>query len=121
MAQKPRCPKRNAAVMRARQLRREPSPAEFRLWLVLRQRPDGLKFRRQHPFDRCTADFYCPAAKLVVEVDGDSHSMGDNPQRDAGRDRWLASLGLRVLRIDAADVMRDLESAVTTILLAARG
>ena len=107
--------------MRARQLRREPSPPEFRLWQALRERPGGFKFRRQHPFDRCRVDFYCPAAKLVVEVDGDSHSMSDNPQRDAGRDRWLGTLGLRVLRIDAADVMRDLDSAVTAILVAARG
>lgn len=121
MAQRPQWEKRNAAVLRARQLRREPTPAEFRLWQVLRQRPDGLKFRRQHPFDRCRVDFYCPAAKLVVEVDGDGHSMGDNPERDAARDRWLGSLGLNVLRIDAADVMRDIQSAVTTILLAARG
>jgi very-short-patch-repair endonuclease len=111
---------RNAAILRARALRRAPTPPEFRLWLLLRQRPDGLKFRKQHPLGSYTLDFYCPAVKLVIEVDGDSHSMGDNPARDRRRDAWLREQGLRVLRFDAADVMRDVESVVTAILLAAR-
>jgi len=66
-----------------------------------------------------TLDFYCPAAKLVVEVDGDSHGMGDNPTRDMRRDAWLRERRLRVLRFDAGDVMKDVESVVTAILLAA--
>jgi very-short-patch-repair endonuclease len=106
--------------MRARQLRREPTPAEYRLWLALRDRPGGFKFRRQHPFDRCTVDFFCPAVRLVVEVDGDSHSMGDRPERDAARDAWLRSLGLRVVRYDARDVMNALEAVLTDILHQAR-
>lgn len=110
---------RNAAVLRARQLRREPTPPEYRLWQVLRTRPEGLKFRRQHPFERCTVDFFCPAARLVVEVDGDSHSMGDAPERDARRDAWLRQQGLRVLRFDARDVMNDLEAVVRSIVAAA--
>jgi very-short-patch-repair endonuclease len=112
--------RRNDAILRARRLRREPSPAEYRLWQVLRQRPGGLKFRRQHPFDRCTADFYCAAAKLVIEVDGDSHSMGNQPNLDARRDAWLGKQGIRVLRFDAADVMKDEEAVVRFILDAAR-
>ncbi|HEU0099911.1 MAG TPA: endonuclease domain-containing protein, partial [Allosphingosinicella sp.] len=81
---------------------------------------DGLMFRRQHPFERCTADFYCASARLVVEVDGDGHDMGDNPEFDLRRDEWLRQRGLRVLRFNAADVMKDLESVVTAIVLAAR-
>jgi very-short-patch-repair endonuclease len=88
------------------------------LWLYLRQRPDGLKFRRQHPFGPYVVDFYCPAARLVVEVDGDSHGMGANPSRDRQRDAWLRERGLRVLRFGAGDVMKDTESVVTAILLA---
>jgi very-short-patch-repair endonuclease len=88
--------------------------------LYLRQRPDGLKFRKQHPFERCTVDFYCPAVRLVVEIDGESHSMGDRPVRDARRDAWLREKGLKIIRFDAADVMNDLESVVSAILLAAR-
>jgi very-short-patch-repair endonuclease len=113
--------RRNSAINRARQLRREPTPPEFRLWQALRLRPGGLKFRRQHPLDRCTADFYCPAARLVVEVDGDGHGMGDNPERDVRRDAWLRSQGLKVLRLDARDVMNDLNAVVRAILVHAEG
>ncbi len=111
---------RNAAILRARALRRAPTPPEYRLWLLLRQRPDGLKFRKQHPLGPYTLDFYCPAFKLVVEVDGESHGMGDNPARDRRRDSWLSEQGLRVLRFDSADVMKDVESVVTAILAAVR-
>jgi very-short-patch-repair endonuclease len=111
---------RNSAVIRARGLRRAPTPPEYRLWQALRQRPGDLKFRHQHPLGRLTLDFYCPAAKLVVEVDGDSHSMGDRPERDAARDAWLPSQGLRVVRYDARDVMNALEAVVTDITRHAR-
>jgi len=90
------------------------------LWRVLRERPEGLKFRRQHPIGRCIVDFYCPAAKLVIEIDGESHSMGDRPERDARRDWWLRSQGLQIKRFVAADVMTDLSSVGTAILLACR-
>ena len=93
---------------------------EAYLWQALRRRPGGLKFRRQHPFERYTADFYCAAAKLVVEIDGASHGMGDNPERDAQRDASMRNQGLQVLRFNAGDVIKDVESVVTAILLAAR-
>jgi very-short-patch-repair endonuclease len=109
---------RNKVVMRARELRRRPTLPEALLWQMLRQRPDGFKFRKQHPFDWYVVDFYCPAARLVVEVDGESHSMGDRPERDACRDAWLRGQDLRVLRFAAADVMNDLQSVVTAIILA---
>ena len=111
---------RNAVVQKARRLRRSPSPPESRLWHQLRTRPEGLKFRRQHPFGPFIVDFYCPAVRLVVEVDGDCHELGERPAQDANRERWLQGQGLRVLRFNAADVMKDVNSAVTAILLAAR-
>src|SRR3954465_11705486 len=61
--------RRNAAVLRARALRRDLSLPEGLLWQILRTRPGDLKWRHQHSFERCTADFYCPAVRLVVEVD----------------------------------------------------
>jgi len=91
---------------------------EGMLWQVLRQRPEGFKFRRQHPIGRCVVDFYCPASRLVIELDGESHSMGDNPERDAHRNAWLRAQGLRVMRFAARDVINDLESVVAAILLA---
>jgi very-short-patch-repair endonuclease len=109
---------KNDVVMRARALRREMTLPEGMLWQVLRTRPNGLKFRRQHPLGRCIVDFYCPTARLVVEVDGESHSMGDQPERDSRRGEWLEAQGLRVIRFGAADVMRDLQSVVTAIIRA---
>ena len=111
---------RNTTVLRARELRRSPSLPEGLLWQALRERPFGLKFRRQHPLGPYIADFYCASAGLVVEIDGQSHAMGDRADRDVRRDRWMSEQGLRVLRIAADDVMKDLESAVTAITLACR-
>jgi very-short-patch-repair endonuclease len=93
---------------------------EAYLWQALRRRPGGLKFRRQHPFERYTADFYCAAVKLVVEIDGAAHGMGHNPGRDLRRDESMQEEGLTVLRFNADDVIRDVESVVTAIVLAAR-
>ena len=56
---------------------------EGMLWQVLRERPRA-QVPPQHPIGRFVVDFYCPAARLVIEVDGVSHSMGDNPERDCG-------------------------------------
>lgn len=111
---------RNAVVMRARELRRSPTLPEGLLWQALRKRPQGLKFRRQHPLGPNVVDFYCPASRMVVEVDGESHNLGDRPLQDARRDGWLREQGLRVIRFNAGDVMKDLESALTAILLEAR-
>ena len=120
MPQPNRSPDRNAVLMRAREQRRRPSLPEGMLWPVLRTRRGGFKFRRQHPFGWYIADFYCPAARLVIEVDGQAHSMGERPEHDLRRDSWLRAQGLRVLRFAAADVMNDLNSVVTAITLACR-
>lgn len=110
---------RNEVVLRARALRRAMTLPEGLLWQALRKRPSGLKFRRQHPIGQYIADFYCASARLIVEVDGEGHSMGSRPLRDARRDQWLNAQGLRVLRIAALEVMRDVEHAVIRIVQAA--
>jgi very-short-patch-repair endonuclease len=112
---------KNEVVLQARALRREMTLPEGMLWQLLRQRPDGFKFRRQHPIGRCIVDFYCPASRLVIELDGEAHSTEDRTERDKRRDRWLHDQGLRVIRFGARDVMIDLQSVVTAILLACRG
>jgi very-short-patch-repair endonuclease len=103
-------------VTKARKLRREMSPPELLLWQVLRTRPGGLKFRRQHPVGPYVIDFYCAKIRLAVEVDGAAHDMGSNPAHDAQRDRWLENHGVRSVRLLAADIFRDMEAAVTRIL-----
>ena len=103
-------------VGQARQLRRDMSLPEVLLWQALRLRPAGHKFRRQHPADRFTPDFYCHRARLVIEVDGEAHGRGDRPARDAARDAWFAARGIDVLRITAADVLHDLNSVVDGVV-----
>ena len=95
------------ALEAARVLRKQMSLPEGLLWQHLRQRPMGLKFRNQHPIDGFVADFYCHSAKTIIEIDGISHDMGDNPERDVKRDAKLRALGLQVIRIPATDVLRD--------------
>ena len=111
---------KSETVLRARALRRDLTLPEGMLWQALLQRPDGLKFRRQHPIGRCIVDFYCAAARLAIEVDGESHSMGDRPNRDLRRDHWLRDQGVQVIRFTATEVMTDLQSVVTATLLACR-
>ena len=81
----------------ARQMRRRPTPAEDLLWKRLRGcQLARFKFYRQHPIDRFIVDFYCPAAALVVEVDGDVHRQ--QVEADQEREQVLSELGFRVIR-----------------------
>jgi very-short-patch-repair endonuclease len=87
---------------RARYLRKNMTLTEWRLWLKLRGRQlDGWKFRRQHPIGEYIVDFYCPAARLVVELDGSSHDDGTAFDYGQRRQAWLESQGYRVLRFRA--------------------
>src|SRR2546421_7372614 len=104
------------ATSRARELRKKMTPPERRLWNVLRLRPSGFKFRRQHPFGYYTLDFFCYEAALCIEIDGFAHELGSNPQRDGRRDDWLASQGVHTARIAATDVRDNLEGVIEFIL-----
>lgn len=107
---------------RARRQRREMSLPEVLLWQALRGKAaGGLRFRNHHPISRLTLDFYCPSAKLGLEIDGEAHGRGDQPDRDARRDGFLASRGIRVLRVPAVDILRPdgLEDVVRGIVAAA--
>ena len=100
----------------ARKLRRAMSLPEVILWRALRQRPNGLKFRRQHPSGPYVLDFFCGDARLAVEVDGEAHSRGDRPTRDEVRDRWLGAAGIATLRVAAVDVLKDADAVVRWIV-----
>ncbi len=101
---------------RARALRRSMTLPEVLLWRVLRQRPHGFKFRRQHPLGPYVLDFYCSIALVAVEVDGMAHDLGINPQRDVARDEWLATHSIKTLRYPAPDVLDDLEAVIRSIV-----
>ena len=85
---------------RAKELRRNMTDAEHRLWYHLRAHRLGGKFRRQQPLGRYIVDFVHLGARLVVEADGGQHNGSD---RDAARDAWLQANGYRVLRFATGD------------------
>jgi very-short-patch-repair endonuclease len=94
--------------------------AEAVLWRKLRNRRlDGWKFRRQLPIGPFTVDFACLAARLVVEVDGDSH-VGRQAY-DVRRQHWLETRGFHVMRLESAFVVRSPDAACERILMRLRG
>jgi len=97
-------------LKRARALRRKMTLPEVILWQELRgARFKQLRFRRQHAIGPYILDFYCPAARLAVEVDGSAHDHERQFRHDERRDRWLAGQSIRVMRIAARDILRDEE------------
>jgi very-short-patch-repair endonuclease len=103
-------------LRRASHLRRNLTPPEARLWSCLKAKSvAGYRFRRQHPIGPYILDFYCPAARLAVEVDGALHDFPDQQAHDERRTQWLKHQGIRVLRIRATDV-RDYLSGVLDLI-----
>jgi len=97
----------------ARDLRQTSTDAEQKLWFHLRGgRPNGLKFRRQHPIPPYVVDFYCEAWKLVVELDGSQHGE----VVDHARTKFLESCGLMVLRCWDNDALQQTEAVLEAIL-----
>ncbi len=99
---------------RVRDARRESTPAERKLWAQLRARQlNGAKFRRQVWIGPFIADFFSADAKLIVEVDGDSHA--ERNAYDEQRTVWLNGEGFRVVRVTNADVMGNIEGVLEFI------
>jgi len=103
----------------ARELRREMTPAEQELWDHIRASRLGVRFRRQQPVGPYVVDFYCSIARVVVELDGDTHA--DTQEDDAERDAMLVGMGVRVLRFPNAEVFEDVDGVVAKIAEAVSG
>jgi very-short-patch-repair endonuclease len=98
----------------ARDLRRTMTRAETLLWRHLKaHRIEGLGFRRQTPIGPYIVDFVCHAARLIVELDGESHDFAARQSRDEARDKWLKAQGFKVLRFANDEVLGNLEGVVT--------
>jgi very-short-patch-repair endonuclease len=103
----------------ARSLRKRATAPERILWRRLRNRNfAGYKFRRQHPLNPYTLDFYCPAAKLAIELDGGGHNYRVGRSRDQTRAAFLSDHGILVLRFWNHQVHRELDSVLQAIWLA---
>ena len=107
-------PYRRDLKRRSQSLRRDPSPAERKLWYeFLRDHP--VKFTRQKPLGHYIADFYCASHRLVVEVDGDTHFTESGDLYDERRTRALEAEGIRVLRVANLEVMQQFEGVCQKI------
>jgi very-short-patch-repair endonuclease len=105
-------------MLAARGHRKEPTPAEERLWLALRDgKLGGLNFRRQHPVGPFILDFYCPKKKLCIEVDGGIHDA--RREMDEARTEALGTLKIRVIRFRNEEVLDELSSVLKRIAAAA--
>jgi very-short-patch-repair endonuclease len=109
--------KTSAIIVRAaRELRQEATDAETRLWDALQShRLAGLKFRRQHPYERFVLDFFCVEHQLAVELDGGVHAEPTQAARDAERTEFLQSRGIRVLRFKNETVENEIEAVLKQI------
>jgi very-short-patch-repair endonuclease len=114
MGHPPFIPYRRTLKARAQSLRRDPTPAERKLWFeFLRDLP--VRFTREKPLGHYIADFYCASRLLVIEVDGDSHFTDRGAGHDASRTAALEGWGIRVLRVTNLEVMHQFEGVCQRI------
>ena len=98
---------------RRRQLRRQPIPSEAKFWMFLRNRQyRGLKFRRQHSIGGYILDYFCPALRLAIEIDGDSHLKPGRDIYDERRQRWIERQGVTIVRFLSSDVINNFEGVI---------
>jgi very-short-patch-repair endonuclease len=100
----------------AQQLRENMTDSENHLWWKIKTKQvNGLIFYRQKPIGDYIVDFYCPKAKLVIEIDGSHHFIGETIEYDRIRDDYLSSLGLKVLRFTNNDVLKNVKGVLEKI------
>ena len=101
-------------IAKAKEMRKNMTPAEKKLWGFLRTFP--LKMWRQKPIGHFIVDFYCPKLKLVIEVDGESHFTEEGKAFDRERTQVLESYGLKVVRFTNDQVLHELEAVCEEIM-----
>jgi len=100
---------------RARELRDHLTDAESILWMHLRGKQMGYKFRRQHPIGNYIVDFYCHQLKLVIEADGPVHDKHEVSNNDKERQLTLENEGLKIIRFTNHEIRYDIESVLLTL------
>jgi very-short-patch-repair endonuclease len=100
----------------AKKLRANTTPHERALWRALKELPiEGTHFRRQAPIGRYVVDFFCPARRLIVELDGGHHNDDATAARDSDRQAWLEQQGYSVIRFWNSEVTGDLDAVMEKI------
>ena len=101
---------------RRRELRKNLTTAEARLWRYLQRRQlEGRKFRRQFSVGPYVLDFYCPSEKLAIELDGQAHNSEFAQEYDSERTKYLESVGVGVLRFENKCVVKNLDGVLAEI------
>lgn len=100
---------------KAQELRNQQTAGEIKLWMHLRTKPKGYKFRRQHPAWNYILDFYCHGLKLAIEVDGSIHNENKIIQNDIERQRNLEAQGVKFIRFTNEEIMLNLEEVIEKI------
>lgn len=93
----------------AEALREKMTAPEKKLWIFLSTKPNGFKFRRQHPFNKYVLDFYCHHARLAIEIDGGYHYHEEQKKLDQERTKAINEFGVEELRFPNEAVMDDFE------------
>jgi very-short-patch-repair endonuclease len=107
----------NSLIKYSRELRKNMTDAEKRLWSKVRLRQlKGYQFFRQRVIGNYIVDFYCPGAKLVIEVDGSQHYLEDGAAADRKREGYLNRRGLKVLRFTDTEVLKNIEGVIENLL-----
>jgi len=102
----------------AKKLRANTTPHERILWRALRELPlEGTHFRRQAPIGPYVVDFFCPAKRLIIELDGGHHNEDETAERDRERQSWLEREGYRVIRFWNSDITGELTAVLERIYL----
>jgi very-short-patch-repair endonuclease len=103
-------------VEAARELRQHETVAEKRLWSFLRSgQIAGARVRRQHAIGPFVVDFYCPAVRVAIELDGSVHDDNDIAAQDAARTEWIEQHQIRVMRFRNDEIMNDISSVLSKI------
>jgi very-short-patch-repair endonuclease len=102
---------------RRRSLRSNMPRAEILIWSKLKNKQlGGLKFRRQHSMGPYILDFYCPAFRFAIEIDGDTHAGEEEERKDRIRQRYIESLGVQFIRFSNSEVIENIEGVLEKIL-----
>ena len=100
----------------AKRLRANTTPHERTLWRALKELPtDGTHFRRQAPIGPYVVDFFCPARRLIIELDGGHHNDDETARRDRERQLWLEQQGYRVVRFWNSEISGDLTAVLEQV------
>ena len=103
-------------IKKCRNLRKNQTEAEKRLWALLRNRQlDGVKFRRQFPIGSFIVDFYSPEYRLGIEADGGQHHKEEGRRRDELRTKELSRQGVHIARFSNREILHNTEGVCKTI------